>query len=112
MPSCAPNPYLYEHYTEYYYSKGKSRNIINSSRLTAVYDLKLGFTHQKIVGSVLYNEEEPYDFRYSEFVDPASGNFKGTLTNANTLAANQANNAALAQHLFYRRFDRKDGASA
>jgi iron complex outermembrane recepter protein len=112
LPNGAPNPYFNELYTEYYHRRINSRNFINSSRLTAVYDLKLGFTHQKIVGSVLYNEEEPYDFRYSEFVDPASGNFKGTLTNASTLAAYQANNAVLGQNFFYRRFYLRDGDRA
>jgi outer membrane receptor for ferric coprogen and ferric-rhodotorulic acid len=62
---------------------------------------------------VLYNEEEPLpDFRYSEFVDPASGFFKGTLQNASTAAAYTANNAVLAQNFFYRRFYLKDGDGA
>jgi outer membrane receptor protein involved in Fe transport len=112
LPSGAPNPYFNELYTEYYHRRINSRNFINSSRLTGVYDLKLPFTHQKIVGSVLYNEEEPYDFRYSEFVDPASGFFKGTLINANTLAAYTANNGVLGQNFFYRRFYLKDGDRA
>lgn len=112
LPSGAPNPYFNELYTEYYHRRIKSRNIINSGRLTAVYDLKLPFTHQKIVGSVLYNEEEPYDFRYSEFVDPASGAFKGTLRSDNSLAAYQANNAVLGQNFFYRRFYLRDGDGA
>ena len=112
MPGGATNPYFNELYTEYYHRKINSRNFITSSRLTAVYDLKLPYTHQKIVGSVLYNEEEPYDFRYSEFVDPASGVFKGTLINANTLAAYTANNGVLGQNFFYRRFYLKDGDRA
>lgn len=112
LPNGTPNPYYNELYTEYYHRLINSRNFINSSRLTGVYDLKLPFTQQKIVGSVLYNEEEPYDFRYSEFVDPASGNFKGTLVNANTLAAYQANNNVLNQNFFYRRFYLKDGDRA
>jgi outer membrane receptor protein involved in Fe transport len=112
LPGGAPNPYFNELYTEYYHRRINSRNFINSSRLTGVYDLKLPFTHQKIVGSVLYNEEEPYDFRYSEFVDPASGNFKGTLRSDNSLAAYQANNAVLGQNFFYRRFYLKDGDGA
>ena len=112
LPGGAPNPYFNELYTEYQFRRINSRNFINSSRLTAVYDLKLPYTHQKIVGSVLYNEEEPYDFRYSEFVDPASGNFKGTLRDENTLAAYQANNTVLGQNFFYRRFYLKDGDGA
>jgi outer membrane receptor protein involved in Fe transport len=112
LPSGAPNPYFNELYTEYYHRRINSRNFINSSRLTAVYDLKLPYTTQKLVGSVLYNEEEPYDFRYSEFVDPASGNFKGTLNPASTLAAYQANNAVLTQNFFYRRFYLRDGDRA
>ena len=112
LPNGQPNPYFNELYTEYYHRRINSRNFINSSRLTAVYDLKLPFTHQKVVGSVLYNEEEPYDFRSSEFVDRASGNFKGTLNPASTLAAYQANNAVLNQNFFYRRFYLKDGDRA
>jgi outer membrane receptor protein involved in Fe transport len=79
--------------------------LITSGRLTGVYDLKLPITQQKIVGSVLYNEEEPLpDVRYSEFVDPASGVFKGALQNANTAAAYTANLTTLQQNFFYRRF--------
>ena len=113
LPGGAPNPYFNELYTEYQHRRINSRNFITSSRLTAVYDLKLPSTHQKIVGSVLYNEEEPLpDFRYSEFVIPGSANFKGTLQNANTLAAYQANNTTLGQNFFYRRFYLKDGDGA
>jgi outer membrane receptor protein involved in Fe transport len=112
LPGGAPNPYFNELYTEYQFRRINSRNFINSSRLTAVYDLKLPFTQQKIVGSVLYNEEEPYDFRYSEFVDPASGVFKGALRSDSTLAAYTANNAVLGQNFFYRRFYLKDGDGA
>jgi len=42
-------------------------------------------------------------------VDPASSSFKGTLINANTLAAYQANVATLNQNRVYRRFYFKDG---
>jgi outer membrane receptor protein involved in Fe transport len=113
LPSGAPNPYFNEFYTEYAPRRINSRNLITSSRLTGVYDLKLPKTHQKIVGSVLYNEEEPLpDFRYSEFVDPKSPLFKGTLQNANTAAAYTANNTVLQQNFFYRRFYLKDGDGA
>jgi outer membrane receptor protein involved in Fe transport len=113
LPSGAPNPYFNELYTEYAHRRINSRNFITSGRLTGVYDLKLPITHQKIVASVLYNEEEPLpDFRYSEFVDPASGVFKGTLQNASTAAAYVANNTVLSQNFFYRRFYLKDGDGA
>lgn len=113
LPGGAPNPYFNELYTENAARRINSRNFITSSRLTAVYDLKLPFTHQKIVGSALYNEEEPLpDFRSSEFVDPQSPLFKGTLQNASTAAAYAANNTVLGQNFFYRRFYLKDGDRA
>ena len=112
LPSGAANPYFNELYTEYYHRMINSGNLITSSRLTAVYDLKLPIMEQKIVASALYNQETPDDYRYTEFVDPKSGVFKGTLQNASTLAAYTANNAALTQNFFYRRFYLKDGDGA
>jgi outer membrane receptor protein involved in Fe transport len=113
LPSGAPNPYFNELYTEFYHRRINSRDFITSGRLTGVYDLKLPITQQKIVGSVLYNEDEPLgDFRSSEFVDPKSSFFKGTLSSDSTLAAYQANNTTLGQNFFYRRFYLKDGDGA
>ena len=48
-------------------------------------------------------------YRTSEFVDLASPLFSGSLINANTLAAYQANNTILGNNRFYRRYYLKDG---
>jgi hypothetical protein len=112
LPNGQPNPYFNELYTEYYYRKNRGQQPVHNARITAVYELKLPYNTQKIVASAVYHDAEPGDFRYSEFVDPASGNFKGTLNPANTLAAYAANNTVLNQNFFYRRFYLKDGDRA
>lgn len=112
LPNGAPNPYFNELYTEYYYRVNRGQQPVHNARLTAVYTLELPYNTQKIVGSAVYHDAEPGDFRYSEFVDPASGNFKGTLNPASTLAAYTANNTVLSQNFLYRRFYLKDGDRA
>lgn len=112
LPSGAPNPYYNELYTEYYDRRLNGRQPVHNARLTAVYELKLPFTVQKIVASGVYHDAMPGDYRYSEFVDPASGNYKGTLNPAQTLAAYTANVSNYQQNFFYRRFYLKDGDGA
>ncbi|WP_414661618.1 TonB-dependent siderophore receptor [Horticoccus sp. 23ND18S-11] len=112
LPSGVVNPYFNELYTEYYSRRNNNNQAVHNARLTAVYELKLPFTTQKLVGSAVYHDAEPGDFRFTEFVDPASGNFKGTLSSAQTLAAYTANVNTVAQNFFYRRFYLKDGDRA
>ncbi|MDP3209136.1 MAG: hypothetical protein Q8M65_08295, partial [Rhodoglobus sp.] len=109
LPNGLANPYFNELYTEYYSRRNNGRQPVHNARVTAVYELKLPYNSQKIVASAVYHDAEPGDFRYSEFVDPASGNFKGTLNPASTLAAYTANNTVMSQNFFYRRFYLKDG---
>lgn len=109
LPNGAPNPYFNELYTEYYSRRNNGRQPVHNARVTGVYELKLPYNTQKIVASAVYHDAEPGDYRYTEFVDPASGNYKGTLNPANTLAAYTANVTTLSQNFFYRRFYLKDG---
>jgi outer membrane receptor protein involved in Fe transport len=109
LPSGLANPYFNELYTEYYSRRNNGRQPVHNARITAVYELKLPYNSQKIVASAVYHDAEPGDFRYTEFVDPASGNFKGTLNPASTLAAYTANNTVMSQNYFLRRFYLKDG---
>jgi outer membrane receptor protein involved in Fe transport len=112
LPSGAPNPYFNELYTEYFFRRNDHQQPINCARLTAVYELKHRFTTQKIVASGVYFDATPEDIKYSEFVDPASGNFKGSFNPANTAAANSANVAVQNQNFFLRRFYLRDGDDA
>jgi outer membrane receptor protein involved in Fe transport len=112
LPSGAPNPYFNELYTEYFFRRNDHSQPINSARVTAVYELKTRFTTQKIVGSGVYFDATPEDIKYSEFVDPASGSFKGAFNPANTAAATSANVTVLNQNFFQRRFYLKDGDDA
>ena len=112
LPGGAANPYFNELYTEYYNQRRKTRQPVRNVQLNAVYEWELPLTTQKIVANAAYQDAEPRDYSYSEFVDSASGRFKGALNNANTLAAYQANVAAYQQNFFYRRFYLKDGDRA
>lgn len=109
LPNGAPNPYFNELYTEYYNRRLMTRQPVRNVQMTGVYDWKLPFTTQKIVGHAVYHDAEPRDYFYSEFVDPASGFYKGTLNPANTRAAYTANVATYGQNFFYRRFYLRDG---
>ncbi len=112
LPSGASNPYFNELYTEYYSRKVHNHQPVHNARVTAVYELKLPYNTQKIVGSAVYHDAHPNDFIFSEFVDPASGFYKGSLSSAKTLAAYSANTTVLSQNFFYRRFYLKDGDRA
>jgi outer membrane receptor protein involved in Fe transport len=106
------NPYFNDYYTEFYHGIRNYPEPMVSVRASGVYDLKLRFMTQRIVGGLHHQSQEPLDAQYAEFVDPASPSFKGTLINANTLAAYQANVATLNQNRVFRRFYFKDGDDA
>ena len=80
--------------------------------MTAVYDVNLPFTKQRIVASATYHDDAPQGYYNSEFVDPGSSSFTGKLINADTVAAYQTNVGTLSRNFFYRRFYLKDGDGA
>ena len=106
------NPYFNQYYTEFYHRKFVHDEPMQNMRVTAVYDLKLKFTTQRILASGVYHQSIPNNKTYSEFVDPTTTSFTGSLVNANTLAAYQGNNTIMSRNYFYRRFYLKDGDSA
>lgn len=112
LPGGAPNPKHNQYYTEFFHRVFVNEGPQHNARITAVYDWKLPFMAQRIVGNAVYHDTEPTGVNYSEFVVPGSTSFAGTLVNANTLAAYQANNTTLSRNYFYRRFYLKDGDSA
>lgn len=109
LPNGAPNPYFNEYYNEYvnreYYFKEPSTYY----RAAAVYELKVPYMTQRIIGAAHYHIYDPNFVSFSEFVDPRSGNFKGSYTDAQTLAAYQANVTVQNNNRFYRRFYLRDG---
>jgi iron complex outermembrane recepter protein len=115
LPGGAPNPYFNEYYTEYYITRLQHRQITADARITAVYDWKprIGGEHKLIATGVYqYDIPDRQFYRLSEFVDPSSPLFAGTLVNENTLEAYRANLAALNANRFYRRFYLKYGDGA
>ncbi len=109
LPDGTANPYFNQYYTEYYVRRRWLEEPINDARVTAVYDLKLPFTTQRIVASGTFHDDTPEGYWNSEFVDSTSPLFSGTLVNANTLAAYTANVTTLGRNFFYRRFYLRDG---
>lgn len=109
LPDGTANPYYNQYYTEYYVRRRWLEEPINDARVTAVYDVKLPFTTQRIVASGTFHDDTPEGYWNSEFVDSGSPLFSGTLINDNTLAAYTANVATLGRNFFYRRFYLKDG---
>ena len=109
LPNGSPNPYFNELYTELSHRVYVNSGPVHDARVTGVYDFKLPFMTQRLVGSGVYRAFEPSDYFYSEFVDPASPAFKRSFTNANTLGAYQSNRTTQLQNRFYRRFYLKDG---
>lgn len=109
LPDGRVNPYAGDYYTEFYHGIRNYPEPMQSYRLSAVYDLKLKFMTQRIIGGLHYQSQEPLDEQWAEFVDPASPAFKGQLINANTLAAYQNNFTVLSQNRVFRRFYFKDG---
>ncbi|MBI4626736.1 MAG: TonB-dependent receptor plug domain-containing protein [Verrucomicrobia bacterium] len=114
LPGGATNPNLGQKFTEYYVTDLEHVEMIHDARLTVVYDLKLPVTTQKIMATGSLQDDIPDRrfYRTSEFVDPASPLFNGSLINANTLAAYVANNTTLNNNRFYRRYYLKDGDGA
>jgi outer membrane receptor protein involved in Fe transport len=111
-PDGTPNPYFNQYYTESYDRKLYQMEPKKNWRLTAVYDLKLGFTTQRIMAMGSYHVSNGNQNYHSEYVDPSSPAFTGTLRNENTLAAYQANLAVMQRNFFYRRFYLVDGDGA
>jgi iron complex outermembrane recepter protein len=109
LPNGAPNPYLNELYTDFYFRRRWLDEIRTNARASAVYELKLPFTTQKLIATANYNADTPLGTFQSEFVSPGSPPFVGALVDANTLAAYQANFATMRQNYFYRRAYLKDG---
>lgn len=111
LPNGQVNPYYNELYMEYYSRYLSQTGIQGDLRATAIYDLKLPFTKQRIVASAIAREATPIQLYYSEVVDPATSSFVGAFNRANTLAAYQANVAVIRNNLFYRRLYLRDGDS-
>lgn len=112
LPGGAANPYFNQYYTEFYHQILYNASRVHFGRITAVYDLKLPFTTQRIVANATHYDNTPNTKTYSEVVDPGSPQFTGTLNSASTLAAYQANRTVLSQNYFYRRFYLRDGDRA
>jgi outer membrane receptor protein involved in Fe transport len=112
LPDGSANPYFNDYYTEFYHRKFVHDEPMRNMRVTAVYDLKLSFMTQRILASAVYHQSTPNQKSYSEFVAPTTPSFTGSLINANTLAAYQANNTTMSRNYFYRRFYLKDGDGA
>ncbi|MEN9635940.1 MAG: hypothetical protein RL077_4344 [Verrucomicrobiota bacterium] len=109
LPDGSTNPYFNQYYTEFYHRRFVHDEPMQNMRVTAVYDLKLKLTTQRILASGVYHQSIPNQKTYSEFVDSATSAFTGSLVNASTLAAYQANNTTMSRNYFYRRFYFKDG---
>lgn len=113
LPDGTTNPYFNELYTEYAVNRARTDEAIFDTRLTAVYDLELPFTTQRIVAlGTIHNDIRDAYAAIREYNDPTSAYFKGAMINANTLAAHRANVTTFNQNLFYRRFYIKDGDGA
>ena len=109
LPDGTANPNFNRYYTEFYERKQFMAEPQKNFRLTAVYDLKTRYTTQRIMAMGSYHASTPNQRFHSEFVDPASSSFVGTLRSDNSLAAHQANLAVLQRNFFYRRFYLGDG---
>lgn len=109
LPSGAPNPYFGEYYNEYVNREFYFREPSTYYRAAAVYELKARFMTQRIVGATHYHIYDPNFVSFSEFVDPRSGNFRGSYVDAQTLAAYRANLTTQNNNRFYRRFYLREG---
>lgn len=112
LPDGSQNPYYNELYTEYYFARRYLDSSRRMARLSAVYNLELPFTTQKIVAQATYNDNTLEGKWYSEFVDPSNPNFVGTLVPETTKAQADANTQVWRRNHFYRRHYLKDGDSA
>lgn len=109
LPNGSPNPYFNELYTDFYFRRRWLDEVRTNARVAAVYELKLPFTTQKLIGTANYNADTPLGTFQSEFVSPGTSQFVGGLVDANTLAAYQANFNAMRQNYYYRRAYLRDG---
>lgn len=109
LPNGQPNPYYGAYYTEMNHGMRTYPEPVYSFRFSAVYDLKLPFMTQRLLAGLHYQSQEPLNAQWAEYVDPANPKFKGTLINANTLAAYTSNLAVMNQNRVYRRFYLRDG---
>ncbi|MBI4625880.1 MAG: TonB-dependent receptor plug domain-containing protein [Verrucomicrobia bacterium] len=112
LPNGANNPYFGEYYNEYVNREYYFKEPTTYYRAAAVYELKLPFTTQRIIGSMHYHIYDPNFLSFSEFVDPRSANFRGAFIDATTLAAYRANLTTQNNNRFYRRFYLRDGDAA
>ena len=109
LPSGVANPYFNKYYNEYVNREFYFTEPLAFYQARAVYNLKLPFTTQNIMGSLHYHSYDPNFVSFSEFVDPRSAKFKGSYINENTLAAYRANLTTQNNNRFYRRFYLDDG---
>jgi len=109
LPNGARNPYFGEYYNEYVNREYYFREPSKYYRAAAVYELKLPFMTQRIIGAGHYHIYDPNFVSYSEFVDPRSGNFRGAFVDENSLTAYRANLTTQNNNRFYRRFYIRDG---
>lgn len=109
LPGGAPNPYFNKYYNEYVNREYYYTEPTAFYQASAVYDLKLPFTTQNIIGTLHYHSYDPNFVSFSEFVDPRSSRFKGAYIDENTVTAYRANLATQNNNRFYRRFYLVDG---
>ena len=109
LPSGVANPYYNKYYNEYVNREYYFTEPTAFYQASAVYNLKLPFTTQNIIGSLHYHSYDPNFVSFSEFVDPRSSRFKGSYINENTIAAYRGNLTTQNNNRFYRRFYLDDG---
>jgi outer membrane receptor for ferric coprogen and ferric-rhodotorulic acid len=109
LPGGAPNPYFNKYYNEYVNREYYFTEPTAYYKAAAVYDLKLSFMTQNIIGAAHRHSYEPAFVSFSEFVDPRSSRFKGAYIDANTIEAYRANLITQNNNRFYRRFYLVDG---
>lgn len=103
------NPNFNQLYTEQYVRSQQVRFEIFDIRASAIYKLQLPFTEQQLIATGVYKTIDINQIFFSEFVDPASSSFSGTLSGDQTLAAYTANRNLYLRNYFYRRFYLRDG---
>jgi hypothetical protein len=112
LPNGSVNPHNGKLYSEYYNNILEIAESIQQARLTAIYDLDLKITKQRLIGTYTHFTATPWQKLFSETVDPSHAAFVGgPLQSANTLAAYQANVSRLSTNHFYRRFYLQNGDS-
>jgi outer membrane receptor for ferric coprogen and ferric-rhodotorulic acid len=112
LPDGRVNPYFGQYYNEYSNREYYFTEPTHYYRAAAVYELKLPFMTQRVIGAGHYHIYNPNFTSFSEFVDPLSGGFRGSYIDAQTLAAYRANLTTQNNNRFYRRFYLRDGDDA